>query len=112
VTGFPRLSRRGLARPDTAIVARPDTAVVGPAGPLGRRMKIRELAPGQRAVVTGYAVADPAYRARLLAMGLTKGVALTMVRAAPLGDPVKVEVRGYSLSLRKAEADALDVEPA
>jgi ferrous iron transport protein A len=75
-------------------------------------MKIRELAPGQRAVVTGYEAADPAYRAKLLAMGLTKGVVLTLIRVAPLGDPVKVEVRGYSLSLRKAEADALNVEPA
>jgi ferrous iron transport protein A len=107
MTGLPRLSRRGVTR---AAVPQPDaTATVGREG---RGMKIRELAPGQRAVVTGYDVADPAYRARLLAMGLTKGVALTMVRAAPLGDPVKVEVRGYALSLRKAEADALNVEPA
>ncbi len=105
--GRPRLA--WLSRPGPA---RADATVAGPAGPEGRRMKIRELAPGQRAVVTGYDIADPAYRAKLLAMGLTKGVALTMVRAAPLGDPVKVEVRGYALSLRKAEADALNVEPA
>jgi ferrous iron transport protein A len=73
-------------------------------------MKLRDLAVGQRAVVAGYEDADPAYRAKLLAMGLTRGVAVTMVKVAPLGDPVKVEVRGYSLSLRKAEADALIVE--
>jgi ferrous iron transport protein A len=74
-------------------------------------MKLRDLATGQRAVITGYEAADAAYRGRLLAMGLTKGAGLTLVRVAPLGDPVKVEVRGYALSLRKAEADALNVEP-
>jgi ferrous iron transport protein A len=74
-------------------------------------MKIRHLSVGQKAIVTGYEEADRAYRAKLLAMGLTKGVAVTLLKVAPLGDPVKVEVRGYALSLRKAEADALNVEP-
>jgi ferrous iron transport protein A len=73
-------------------------------------MKVRDLAVGERAVVTGYDGADAAYRGRLLAMGLTRGIALTLKRVAPLGDPVKVEIRGYGLSLRKAEADVIDVE--
>jgi ferrous iron transport protein A len=73
-------------------------------------VKVRDLAVGDRAVVTGYDGADIEYRGRLLAMGLTRGVALTLKRVAPLGDPVKVEVRGYGLSLRKAEADVIDVE--
>jgi ferrous iron transport protein A len=73
-------------------------------------MKLRHLAIGDRAIVTGYDGSDAAYRGRLLAMGLTKGVAVRLVKVAPLGDPIKVEVRGYGLSLRKAEADALDVE--
>jgi len=73
-------------------------------------MKVRQLGIGERAVVTGYDASDPTYRARLLAMGLTRGAVLTLVKVAPLGDPVKVEVRGYGLSLRKVEADALDVE--
>lgn len=73
-------------------------------------MKLRDLATGQSAVVAGYEDADPAYRGRLLAMGLTRGSVLTVIKVAPLGDPVKVEVRGYGLSLRKAEADALIVE--
>ncbi|HEX9551481.1 MAG TPA: FeoA family protein [Candidatus Limnocylindrales bacterium] len=73
-------------------------------------MKVRQLGIGERAVVTGYDAGDPTYRARLLAMGLTRGAVLTLVKVAPLGDPVKVEVRGYGLSLRKVEADALDVE--
>jgi ferrous iron transport protein A len=73
-------------------------------------VKLRDLATGEHAIVTGYDAGDAAYRGRLLAMGLTKGIVVKLVRVAPLGDPVKVEVRGYSLSLRKAEADALQVE--
>jgi ferrous iron transport protein A len=74
-------------------------------------MRLRDMRAGETATVVGYEVADPTYRAKLLAMGLTKGCALTLVKVAPLGDPIKVEVRGYDLSLRKAEADALIVEP-
>jgi ferrous iron transport protein A len=109
MTGLARLSRRSRPWPlRTGATPGTHCTTAREGGP----MKLRELAPGQRAVVTGYAAADPAYRAKLLAMGLTRGVVLTLVRVAPLGDPVKVEVRGYSLSLRKAEADALDVEPS
>jgi len=43
-------------------------------------------------------------------MGLTRGATLTVVRVAPLGDPVEVQVRGYNLSLRKIEAKAVEVE--
>ncbi len=43
-------------------------------------------------------------RQRLLDMGLTKGVKVTVQKVAPLGDPLEVSVRGYQLSLRKAEA--------
>ena len=44
-------------------------------------------------------------------MGLTKATQFTIVRRAPLGDPIEIRVRGFSLSLRKAEADALLVQP-
>lgn len=73
-------------------------------------MKLRDLQVGERVVITGFEKTDAAYRGRLLAMGLTKGTVLRLVKVAPLGDPVTVEVRGYDLSLRKAEADALVVE--
>jgi ferrous iron transport protein A len=73
-------------------------------------MRLRDLSVGDRAVVTGYERSNAAYRGKLLAMGVTKGSVLRLVKVAPLGDPVKVEVRGYGLSLRKAEADALVVE--
>ncbi len=73
-------------------------------------VKLRDLKVGQSAVIIGYERSDAAYRSKLLAMGLTKGSVLKLTKVAPLGDPVKVAVRGYGLSLRKAEADALIVE--
>jgi len=73
-------------------------------------VKLRDLKVGESAVVVGYEGTDAAYRGRLLAMGLTKGSVLKLIEVAPLGDPVKVEVRGYALSLRKAEADVLNVD--
>ncbi|MDR9402376.1 MAG: FeoA family protein [Halothece sp. Uz-M2-17] len=51
-----------------------------------------------------------AYKKKLLAMGLTPGTEFTVTRVAPLGDPVEIRVRGFKLSLRKDEAEALVVE--
>ncbi|MGD8401565.1 MAG: FeoA family protein [Bacillota bacterium] len=71
--------------------------------------RLKELKPGERAVVVGYENSEPLYLNKILAMGLTKGIELTLTKVAPLGDPVEIMVRGYSLSLRKAEADVLQV---
>ena len=71
--------------------------------------RLQDLSPGMTGEVVGYANAGRGYRERLLAMGLTRGTHFTVVRVAPLGDPVELAVRGFSLSLRKAEADALKV---
>ena len=49
-------------------------------------------------------------RKKLLAMGLTPGVEVQVIRVAPLGDPVEIKVRGYSLTLRKAEYEMLIFE--
>jgi ferrous iron transport protein A len=68
---------------------------------------LRDLAIGERAAVTGFREGARHYRQKLLAMGLTPGTELSVVRVAPLGDPVEIKVRGFSLSLRKDEADAL-----
>jgi ferrous iron transport protein A len=57
--------------------------------------------------VTGYEAGHANYRSKLLAMGLTRGTVVRMVRLAPLGDPVEIEVRGFRLTLRKSEADVL-----
>jgi len=47
---------------------------------------------------------------RLLEMGLTPGVSISLVGAAPLGDPLEYELRGYRLSLRKSEAARVEIE--
>jgi ferrous iron transport protein A len=49
-------------------------------------------------------------RQRLQEMGLIRGTVVRFVRAAPLGDPIEIRVRGYSLSLRRQEADGVIVE--
>lgn len=53
---------------------------------------------------------NPLYRQKLLSMGLTPGTCFFVKRVAPLGDPIEIAVRGYSLTLRKHEADLLKVE--
>lgn len=73
-------------------------------------MKIKELSIGQTARVTGYASRDRAYRHKLLRMGLIKRAEFKLLRRAPMGDPVEIELRGFNLTLRTAEADALEVE--
>ena len=73
-------------------------------------MTMEELKPGEIAKITGYAHGNGAYRAKLLALGLTRGVTIQIINVAPLGDPVELEVRGYNLSLRKSEASILNVE--
>lgn len=47
---------------------------------------------------------EGAVKRRIMDMGLTKGVAVTIRKVAPLGDPIEIRVRGYELSLRKADA--------
>ncbi|MFW6289227.1 MAG: FeoA family protein [Spirochaetota bacterium] len=70
-------------------------------------MRISDLQPGERARVAGYDTSSAAYRSKLLAMGLTRGVELRLCRVAPLGDPVEIELRGFRLTLRKDEAAVL-----
>lgn len=55
---------------------------------------------------------DGDVRGRLLEMGVTPGVTVRLVRAAPLGDPIELLVRGYHLSVRKCEAAAVEIEDA
>ena len=66
------------------------------------------LAARQLARITGFDL-PPERRARLLEMGLTTGAQIQLIRFAPLGDPVEIEVRGYRLSLRKREAAGIRV---
>lgn len=52
---------------------------------------------------------EPRLRRRLLELGLVPGVPVTLQRRAPLGDPLVVQVRGYDLSLRRVEAELIEV---
>lgn len=53
---------------------------------------------------------EGAVKRRIMDMGITKGVEVYVRKVAPLGDPMEVTVRGYELSLRKADADMIEVE--
>lgn len=72
-------------------------------------MKFSELKSGQHAKIEQLAAGHPVYRHKLIAMGLLPGTEFTVSRIAPLGDPVEISVRGFSLSLRKQEADLLEL---
>ena len=53
---------------------------------------------------------EGAVKRRIMDMGLTKGVDVSVRKVAPLGDPIEITVRGYELSLRKADAEMVEVE--
>lgn len=70
---------------------------------------LREVKMGQTARVVRL-TGDGPVRRRIMDMGITKGVEVYVRKVAPLGDPVEVTVRGYELSLRKADAQMIEVE--
>mgnify|MGYP000068460449 FL=1 len=70
---------------------------------------LKEVAVGQTVTVKKLTGAGPVKR-RIMDMGITKGVEIYVRKVAPLGDPVEVTVRGYELSLRKADAEMIEVE--
>ena len=71
--------------------------------------KLSELSPGEKGVVKGVTGKGLLAR-RLLDMGLVSGAEISVLRVAPLGDTIEVEVKGYNLSLRKEEAEQVLVE--
>ena len=70
---------------------------------------LREVACGQTVTVKKLSGAGPVKR-RIMDMRITKGVSIYVRKVAPLGDPIEVTVRGYELSLRKADAEMIEVE--
>lgn len=70
---------------------------------------LSDLRPGERGVVAGWAGGAPP--ARLLEMGILEGTEVGVVRLAPLGDPIEIELRGYHLSIRKSEAEQIEIVP-
>lgn len=73
-------------------------------------MTLAELKAGEMAEITGYTLGNAAYRAKLLALGLTRGLQLKVINVAPLGDPFELAVRGYHLSLRREEVKVIKVK--
>lgn len=73
-------------------------------------LKLKDMAVGDTGRVAGFSEGSKGYRRKLLSMGLTPGTAFTVTRYAPIGDPVEIRVRGFSLTLRKDEAAILRVE--
>ena len=70
---------------------------------------LREVAVGGTAKVKKIH-GEGAVKRRIMDMGITKGVEIYVRKVAPLGDPIEITVRGYELSLRKADAENIEVE--
>ena len=72
-------------------------------------MTLRELPLGKSAKVVKL-TGEGAIKRRIMDMGITKGTERIVRKVAPLGDPIEITVRGYELSLRKADAERIEVE--
>ena len=70
---------------------------------------LKDVAVGDKAIVKRLS-GEGALKRRIMDMGVTKGVEIFVRKVAPFGDPIEVAVRGYELSLRKAEAENILVE--
>lgn len=70
---------------------------------------LRDVPVGGKVVVKKLEVQGPTKK-RIMDMGITKGVTVNVVKVAPLGDPIEVKVRGYQLSVRKADAESILIE--
>lgn len=72
-------------------------------------MTLKEVKIGSKAIVKKLN-GEGAIKRRIMDMGITKGVEVTVRKVAPLGDPLGISVRGYELSLRKQDADMIEVQ--
>ena len=70
---------------------------------------LKDIAPGKSATVVRLH-GEGAVKRRIMDMGITKGVNVSVRKVAPLGDPIELRVRGYALSLRKEDARNIEVE--
>lgn len=69
---------------------------------------LKDIAPGQTARVVRLH-GEGAVKRRIMDMGITKGVEIHVRKVAPLGDPMELSVRGYELSVRKADAEMIEI---
>ena len=72
-------------------------------------MTLGDAKVGSTVVVTKIE-GDSAYKRRIMDMGITKGSEIFIRKVAPLGDPVEITIRGYELSIRKADAELIEIE--
>ncbi len=72
-------------------------------------MTLKDVKVGQRATVARVH-GQGAVRRRIMDMGLTRGVEVYVRKTAPLGDPIELNLRGYELSVRKADAEMIEVD--
>ena len=72
---------------------------------------LRDLEVGQRACIRKMGTTG-ALKQRFMDMGITKGVEIKVIKIAPLGDPIEIEIRGYHLSIRKEDAQKIEIEEA
>ena len=70
---------------------------------------LREVPVGDKAKVVKIH-GEGAVKRRIMDMGITKGVEIFVRKVAPLGDPIEITVRGYELSIRKADAESIEIE--
>lgn len=73
-------------------------------------MTLDNVSIGNKAKIVALSPAEAGFRRKLLSLGVTPGTEVYVKRSAPLGDPLQIEVRGFTLSLRKAEAKTIQVE--
>lgn len=71
--------------------------------------KLKNLNPGQRGKVLKISARGDVNK-RIVEMGVTPGAVVEVERVAPLGDPIDIKVKGYHLSLRKEEAEGIEIE--
>jgi len=71
-------------------------------------MTLKEMNPGETCVITN--IHSNNLRKRIIDMGLITGTKIFVKKLAPMGDPIEIVIRGYSLTLRKAEAKTIEVE--
>ena len=72
-------------------------------------MKLSELKKGEKGQVVSINNLNGSLKRRMLDMGITRGVIVSVKKVAPLGDPIDIELRGYELCLRKSDLSSIEV---
>jgi ferrous iron transport protein A len=73
-------------------------------------LSFKDLEIGDKARIIGFESVPPSYKTKLISLGLTQGTEFLLKRCAPFGDPVEINIRGFNLTLRRAEAAGIRVE--